>query len=75
VARTLRLEKLEVRGGRALLTFAPSTGVAPGRLITLLRSQPKRVKLVREFVVQATVPAAPWSDTHAAVMKLLGELA
>jgi transcription-repair coupling factor (superfamily II helicase) len=75
VARTLRLEKLEVRGGRALLTFAPSTGVAPGRLITLLRSQPKRVKLVREFVVQATVPAAPWSETRAAVMKLLGELA
>jgi hypothetical protein len=49
--------------------------VAPGRLIALLRSHPKRVKLIREFVVQATVPAAPWSDTHAAVMKLLGELA
>jgi transcription-repair coupling factor (superfamily II helicase) len=74
LARALRLEKLEVRGGRALLTFGPSPGGAPARLIPLLRSQPKRVKLVRDFVVQATVPAAPWRETHAAVMKLLGEL-
>jgi transcription-repair coupling factor (superfamily II helicase) len=74
LARVLRLEKLEVRGGRALLTFAPSTGVTPARLVTLLRTQPKRVKLVRDFVVQATVPAASWRETHGAVMKLLGEL-
>jgi transcription-repair coupling factor (superfamily II helicase) len=74
-AKALRIEKLEVRGGRALVTFAPGTAVTPARLLTLLRAQPKRLRLVREFVLEATVPAAPWRDTHAALLRLLTELA
>jgi transcription-repair coupling factor (superfamily II helicase) len=74
MARTLRIEKLEVRGGRALATFATGTPVTPDRLLGLLRAQPKRLKLVREFVLQAAVPAAPWREVHAALAKLLREL-
>ena len=74
VAKALRLEKLEARGGRALLTFAANTPVTPDRLVALLRAEPKRVKLVREFVLQATVPAAPWRETHSALVRMLREL-
>jgi transcription-repair coupling factor (superfamily II helicase) len=75
MARTLRIEKLEARGGRALITFATGTPVAPDRLLSLLRTQPKRLKLVREFVLQAAIPAAAWREVHAGLAKLLKELA
>jgi len=70
----LRLEKLEARGGRALLTFAPGTPVTPDRLLALLRDRPKRLRLVRDFVVEATIPAAPWSAVRAALEELLDGL-
>jgi transcription-repair coupling factor (superfamily II helicase) len=75
MARSLGIEKLEARGGRALVTFATGTPVKPDRLLGLIRAQPKRLKLVREFVLQAAVPAAPWREVHAALAKLLRELA
>ena len=74
VARALRIEKLEARGGRALVTFAMGTPVPPDRLLALLRSQPTRVKLVREFVLQAVIPATPWGEVHGALTKLLTDL-
>jgi transcription-repair coupling factor (superfamily II helicase) len=74
MARALRIEKLEARDGRALVTFATGTPVAPDRLLGLLRSQPKRVRLVRDFVVQAVVPATPWRELHAALARLLRDL-
>ncbi len=74
LARALRVEKLEARGGRALVTFAPGTPVPPDRLLALLRAQPRRLKLVREFVLQATIPTAPWTEVHRAVARLLREL-
>jgi transcription-repair coupling factor (superfamily II helicase) len=75
MARALRIEKLEARGGRALITFATGTPVAPDRLLSLLRTQPKRLKLIREFVLQAAIPAASWREVHAGLAKLLRELA
>jgi transcription-repair coupling factor (superfamily II helicase) len=73
-AKALGIEKLEVRTGRAVLTFHATTPVTPERLIALLRAHGKRLKLVRESVLQATVPAAPWGEAHAAVTRLLREL-
>jgi transcription-repair coupling factor len=72
-ARALRLERLEVRAGRALLTFAPSTPVPPQRLVELLRAHGRRLRAVREFVLEATVPRGPWRETFQAVGRLLGE--
>jgi transcription-repair coupling factor (superfamily II helicase) len=74
LARGLRIEKLEARGGRALITFTPGTPVPPDRLLALLRAQPKRLKLVREFVLQAVIPTEPWSDVYGALVRLLREL-
>ncbi len=74
-AKALRIEKLEAREGRARLTFAPGTPVTPARLVALLRAHPKRVRLLREFVLEATVPAASWAETYAALRRLLEEVA
>jgi transcription-repair coupling factor (superfamily II helicase) len=63
----LKIDKLEVRGGRALLTFAPNTPVGPDRLLSILRARPRRTRLVRDFVVERTVPAGPWSAVRAAL--------
>jgi transcription-repair coupling factor (superfamily II helicase) len=73
-ARALRIEKLEARGGRAVLTFAATTPVRPDRLIALLRAHGKRLRLLRESVLEATIPAAPWRETHMALVRLLKEL-
>jgi transcription-repair coupling factor len=72
-ARALRLERLEVRGGRARLTFAPTAAVTPQRLVELLRTHGRRLRAVREWVLEATVPSGPWPDTLAALMRLLAE--
>jgi transcription-repair coupling factor (superfamily II helicase) len=72
-AKALRLERLEVRAGHALLTFAPSTPVPPQRLIALLRAHGRRLRTVREFVLEATVPRGPWPETFQTLTRLLGE--
>jgi len=72
-AKALRLERLEVRGGHALLTFAPSTPVPPQRIIDLLRLHGRRLRTVREFVLEATVPRGPWPETLKTLTRLLGE--
>ena len=72
-AKTLRLERLEVRAGRALLTFAPSTPVPPQRIIELLRAHGRRLRTVREFVLEATVPRETWTATFQSLVRLLGE--
>jgi transcription-repair coupling factor (superfamily II helicase) len=74
MALGLRLEKLEVRGGRALLSFAPGTPVGPDRLMKALRARPKRVKLVRDFVLEVTVPTGPWSEVKRPLLDLCREL-
>jgi transcription-repair coupling factor (superfamily II helicase) len=72
-AKALRLERLEVRSGHALLTFAPSTPVPPQRIVDLLRLHGRRLRTVREFVLEATVPRGPWPETLKALTRLLAE--
>jgi len=73
-AKALRVEKVEARGGRALVTFATGTPVTPERLVGVLRARPKQVRLVREFVLEAAVPAAPWRGTYSALLGVLQAL-
>jgi transcription-repair coupling factor (superfamily II helicase) len=72
-AKALRLERLEVRAGRAVLTFAPSTPVPPPRIVDLLRRHGRRLRTLREFVLEATVPREPWAETVQSLIRLLGE--
>jgi len=72
-AKALRLERLEVRGGHALLTFAPTTPVPPQRIIDLLRLHGRRLRTVKEFVLEATIARGTWPETFRALTRLLGE--
>jgi transcription-repair coupling factor (superfamily II helicase) len=74
-ARRVGLERLEVRGNRAVLTFAPGTRVTPERLLAVLRARGKRLRLLREFVLEATWPRATWADACGALRTLLEEFA
>jgi transcription-repair coupling factor (superfamily II helicase) len=72
-AKALRLERLEVRGGHALLTFAPSTPVPPQRIVELLRAHGRRLRTVREFALEATLGRGAWPETFHTLTRLLGE--
>ncbi|HSE95918.1 MAG TPA: transcription-repair coupling factor, partial [Methylomirabilota bacterium] len=74
-ARLLGLERLEVGGGRAVLTFAPTTRVAPERLLAVLRARSRQLRLLRDSVVEARLPTGSWSEALVALQGLLKELA
>lgn len=74
-AAALRLERVEVRGGRARIAFAPATPVSPDRVVRLVRARPRRLRLLQEFLLEATVPREPWPAVRRAVLDLLRELA
>jgi transcription-repair coupling factor (superfamily II helicase) len=71
-ARALGVEKVEAAGGKALITFAPSTQVSPERLLQIIREGEGAVRLKKEFVVEASIPSGPWLAVHEALVKLLG---
>jgi transcription-repair coupling factor (superfamily II helicase) len=74
-ARRLHVERLEARGGRVALTFAPSTPVTPERILSVIARSRGGVILRKEFAIEARVPAGPWSAVRDAVTALLGSLA
>jgi len=73
-ARDLGVERVEVGDGRALLTFAPSTSLDPQRLVTMIQKSRGRLKLKREFAVEAIIDRGPFPVVRDAVLQLLAEL-
>jgi transcription-repair coupling factor (superfamily II helicase) len=71
-ARALGLERVEAAGGRALLTFTPSTPVSPERLVQVIRERSGGLRLKKEFVLEARVPSGPWPAVRQALAELLG---
>jgi transcription-repair coupling factor (superfamily II helicase) len=74
-ARALAIEKIEVGEGRALITFAPSTPIDPQRLVHAIQRSRGRLRLRREFTVEATVVRGEWPQVRDSVLGLLEELA
>jgi transcription-repair coupling factor (superfamily II helicase) len=73
-ARELRVERLEVGEGKALITFAPSTTLDPQRLVATIQKSRGRLKLKREFTVEAVIERGPFPVVRDAVLGLLAEL-
>ena len=73
-ARALGIEKLEARGGRAVLTFVPSTPVAPKQMVRMIAQSQGRLRFREEFVLEAAVPAGPWPAVRQALAALLERL-
>jgi hypothetical protein len=74
-ARTVGAERVEAQGGRALVTFAPSTPVTPERLLAVIGRSRGRMKMLREFTMEAQIPRGGWPEVRAALSALLAELA
>jgi transcription-repair coupling factor (superfamily II helicase) len=73
-ARDLGVERVEVGDGTALLTFAPSTSVDPQKLIVAVQKSRGRLKLKREFTVEAVIDRGPFPVVRDAVLGLLAGL-
>jgi transcription-repair coupling factor (superfamily II helicase) len=73
-ARGLGIEKLEAGEGRALVTFAPSTSIDPAHLVRLVQGSGGRLRMKREFTLEARVATGPWPATRDALLRLLEEV-
>ncbi len=73
--RRLGVERLEAGGGRALVTFAPSTPVAPERILAVIGRGGSGVMMRKEFTLEAVIPAGPWPAVRDALRALLESLA
>jgi transcription-repair coupling factor (superfamily II helicase) len=74
-ARDLGIERVEVGEGKALLTFAPGTSLDPQRLVAAIQKSRGRLKLKREFTLEAVIDRGPFPVVRDAVLQLLAELA
>jgi hypothetical protein len=68
------VERVEAGGGRAVLTFAPSTKVTPDRMLKAIAASRGGLVLRKEYTVEARIPAEPWPAVRDALGKLLDSL-
>jgi len=74
-ARAIGAERVEAGDGRALLTFAPSTPLDPGRLVAAIARSRGRLAMKREFALEAAIDRGPWPVVRDSLLRLLGDLA
>ena len=73
-ARALGIEKVEAGEGRALITFATSTPVDPGRLVAAVQASRGRLRFKREFTLEAAVARGEWPQVRDSILETLAEL-
>jgi transcription-repair coupling factor (superfamily II helicase) len=74
-ARALGVERVEAGRGTAVITFAPSTSIEPGRLVAAIQASRGRLRMRREFTLEATIAAGGWAATRDSLLGVLGGLA
>jgi len=74
LARRLHIERVEAGGGRARVTFAPSTPVTPERILAVIGKAGGGVSMRKEFILEATIPVGPWPAVRDALGALLESL-
>jgi transcription-repair coupling factor (superfamily II helicase) len=60
-ARSLGVERVEAGAGKAVITFSPSTSIEPARLVSAIQASRGRLKMRREFTLEATIAAGEWA--------------
>jgi transcription-repair coupling factor (superfamily II helicase) len=73
-ARALGAEKVEVGDGRAVITFTPATALDPGRLVGAIQRSQGRLRMRREYTLEAAIDRGEWPVVRDAVLRLLREL-
>jgi transcription-repair coupling factor (superfamily II helicase) len=74
-ARALGVERVEAGEGKAVITFAPSTSIEPGRLVAAIQASRGRLRMRREFTLEATIAAGSWPTTRDSLLGVLGGFA
>jgi transcription-repair coupling factor (superfamily II helicase) len=70
-ARALGVERVEAGEGKAVITFAPSTAIDPARLVVAIQASRGRLRLRREFTLEAAVAAGPWPAVRDSLLGVL----
>jgi transcription-repair coupling factor (superfamily II helicase) len=73
-ARALGVEKLEAGDGAALLTFSPDTPLDSRRMVSAIQASRGRLRMKREFTVEAAVARGEWPGVRDSLLRLLEEL-
>jgi transcription-repair coupling factor (superfamily II helicase) len=75
VARALGIERVEAGEGSAVITFAPSTPVEPATLLKAIHASRGRLKMRREYTVEAVVARGGWPAVRDSLLGVLGGFA
>jgi transcription-repair coupling factor (superfamily II helicase) len=70
-ARALGIERIEAGEGKAVITFAPSTPIDPPALVKAIQASRGRLKMRREFTVEAAVARESWPAVRDSLLGLL----
>ncbi|HUG37948.1 MAG TPA: transcription-repair coupling factor, partial [Candidatus Limnocylindrales bacterium] len=73
-ARALGVERVEARGGRAMLTFSPSTPLSPEHILAVIGKSRGRITMRKEYTMEAQIAAGPWPAPRADLERLLKSL-
>ena len=73
-ARKLGIEKLEAGAGKAFLKFSLATPLRPEYLVRIIQGSRGRIRMVREFTVEARIPTDDWRRTRESLLQLFQEL-
>ncbi|HTO09934.1 MAG TPA: transcription-repair coupling factor, partial [Candidatus Binatia bacterium] len=70
-ARALGIERVESGEGTAVITFAPSTPIEPAAMVKLIHASRGRLKMRREFTVEAAVARGGWAAVRDSLLGVL----
>ena len=73
-ARKLGIEKVEAGAGKAILKLSPATPLRPEDLVRVIQASRGRIRMFREFTVEARIPTDDWRRTRESLMQLFQEL-
>ncbi len=70
-ARGLAIERIEAGDGKALVTFTPATPLDPERLVRAIQASRGRMRMKREFTLEATIERGEWPVVRDAILRVL----
>jgi transcription-repair coupling factor (superfamily II helicase) len=74
-ARAVGIEKVEAGEGKALVTFSPVTKLDPEHLVRIIQRSRGRLKMKREFTLEATILRGEWPRVRDSLLAMLADLA
>jgi len=74
-ARALGIERVESGEGKAVITFAASTPIEPAALVKVIHASRGRLRMRREFTVEATVARDSWPAVRDSLLGVLRSFA